>query len=306
MINCQSDSNKPLSENPDMVFVQGGSFMMGDVIGDGDDDEQPVHRVTLDSYYIGKYEVTVGEFREFVDATGYITTAELDGGAQIYDGEKMVDDSSASWHNVNFHQGDNHPVVCVTWYDAVAYCNWRSENEGLKLCFSSSGDSITCDFTANGYRLPTEAEFEYAARSRGKEYKYSWGNGDPYIDSVKAANIRDETAKREWKEHVITWWKGYDDGHLFTSPVGTFAANELGIHDMGGNVYEWCWDWYDEAYYQSGPDTNPRGALSGTMRLCRDVGYGCIFNSMRTFNRGKCEPDFRFLHGGFRLVRSAL
>ncbi len=289
-----------------MIAIEGGSFNMGDVFDDGKGDEKPVHEVTLDSYYIGKYEVTVGEFEKFVTATAYRTTAEIDGGAEIYDGEKMVHDSSACWKRVNFEQDKNHPVVCVSWYDAVKYCNWRSRWEGFQHCYSGSGDSIVCNFKANGYRLPTEAEWEFAARSRGKDNKYSWDNGEPYIGNRKAANIRDETAKREWKEHVKTWWKDYDDGYLFTSPAGSFAPNEAEICDMSGNVYEWCWDWYDEEYYHSSPGKNPRGPSSGVMRISRDVGYGCLTNSMRTVNRGKAEPDFRFLHGGFRLVRSSL
>jgi formylglycine-generating enzyme required for sulfatase activity len=280
---------------------------MGDIFDDGRENEKPVHDVTLDSYYMGKYEVTVGEFGEFVKATAYMTTAEMDGGARIFDGRAMVLDSSASWRNVNFKQDESHPVVCVSWYDAVEYCNWLSRKEGRQPCFSGSGDSIICDFQADGYHLPTEAEWEFAARSRGREYKYAWGNGDPYIDGLKAANIRDETALRLWgKEHVLTWWQGYDDGYLFTSPVGTYAPNELGLYDMSGNVYEWCWGWFDDGYYRYSPSNNPRGAATGEMRCCRDVGYGCLAISMRVISRGKAAPDYRFLHGGFRLARSSL
>lgn len=299
---CSSGSGY---EGAEMVLVEGGSFQMGDVFGDGRENELPVHEVRLDSFYMAQYEVTVGEFGEFVKETGYKTTAELVGGAQIYNGEAMVHDSSACWNNVNFPQDDNHPVVCVSWYDAVEYCNWRSEREGLKSCYTGNEDDIVCDFAANGYRLPTAAEWEYSARSGGKEYKYAWGNGDPYINGVRAANIRDETAKREWGENVITWWHDYDDGYLFTSPVGTYAPNELGIYDFSSNVYEWCWDWFDDEYYKNSPTQNPRGADSGTMRCCRDVGYGCLIKSMRVISRGKCAPDYRFLHGGFRLARSA-
>jgi formylglycine-generating enzyme required for sulfatase activity len=293
-----------VNSKSDMVLVEGGTFQMGDVFGDGEDDERPVHEVTLDSYYIGKYQVTVGDFREFVEATGYKTTAELEGGAQIFDGSRMIDDSSACWHHVNFPQDNNHPVVCVSWYDAVEYCNWRSKKEGLRPCYRGKGDQTVCDFQANGYRLPTEAEWEFAARSRGEEYKYAWGNGDPYIDGKPAANIRDETAKTEWGTNVKTWWHGYDDGYLFTSPVGTFAPNDLGLYDFSGNVYEWCWDWYNETYYQRSPSKNPCNNEIDSMRICRNVGYGCLPKSMRTVNRGMAEPDFRFLHGGFRLARS--
>jgi formylglycine-generating enzyme required for sulfatase activity len=287
-----------------MILVGGGTFEMGDVFGDGDADELPVHTVTVDSFYLSPYELTVGEFAEFVAATGYVTTAEKEGGAQIFSGEAMVHDSAASWKNVNFPQDNSHPVVCVTWYDAIAYCNWRSRLDGLMPCFAGEGNNTTCDFSADGYRLPTAAEWEFAARSRGKDYKYAWGNGEPYIDGHKAANIRDETAKREWKEHVVTWWKDYDDGYLFTSPVGTYASNDIGLYDISSNVYEWCWDWFDSSYYEVSPEVNPLGADSGIYRCCRDVGYGCLFNSMRVIGRGKAAPDYRFLHGGFRLARS--
>ncbi len=288
----------------DMVFVQGGSFMMGDFEGDGRDNEKPVHEVVVDDFYISRYEVTVAEFREFTEETGYKTTAEKEGGAEIFNGRKMVHDSLACWDRVNFAQTDRHPVVCVTWYDAIEYCNWRSEKEGLTPCYTGRGDEARCDFAAGGYRLPTAAEWEYAARSRGLGYKYAWGNGEPYVGGKKAANIRDEAAKRTWYG-VLTYWQGYDDGYVFSSPVGSFAPNELGLYDISGNVYEWCWDWFGEDYYKDSPRDNPRGPDAGTMRCCRDVGYGCLPLFMRVLSRGKAEPGFRFLHGGFRVVRSA-
>ena len=296
------------SRPADMVLVTGGSFLMGDVFEDQDSeaDEKPAHRVSLDDFYLARFAVTVGEFREFVEATGYKTTAERDGGARIYKDGEMVHDSTACWSNVNFEQHDRHPVVCVSWYDAVAYCNWRSGSEGLTPCYSGAGDETVCDFGANGYRLPTEAEWEFAARSRGKNNKYGWGNGKPYINGAKAANIRDEAARRAWgAEHVKTYCQGYDDGFAFTSPVGTFAPNELGLYDISGNVYEWCWDWYGADYFESSSENNPRGADSGEFRSCRNVGYGCPASAQRTVNRGKAEPAFRFLHGGFRVARSA-
>jgi formylglycine-generating enzyme required for sulfatase activity len=287
-----------------MVFVKGGSFMMGDFAGDGKENEKPQHEVCVDAFYVCKYEVTVGEFREFSEATGYRTTAETDGGAKIFNGRMMVHDSLACWDRVNFAQTEQHPVVCVTWYDAIEYCNWRSEQGGLAPCYTGSGDDVTCDFTAEGFRLPTAAEWEYAARSRGLNYKYAWGNEDPYVNNERAANIRDEAAKRTWYG-VLTYWHDYDDGYVFSSPVGTFAPNELGLHDISGNVYEWCWDWFADGYYKDSRTANPRGPEVGTMRCCRDVGYGCLPASMRVVSRGKAEPGFRFLHGGFRVVRSA-
>ena len=290
--------------NEDMVFIKGGSFNMGDIFGDGEEDEYPEHTVMLDSYWLGKCEVTVGEFRTFVNSIRYKSTAELEGGAKIFDGTKMTHDSSVSWQNVNFYQDDSHPVVCLSWLDAISYCNWRSRQEGLEACYRIKGSEVSWNSQANSYHLPTEAEWEYAARSRGKDYKYSWGNGDPLIIGEKAANIRDETAKREWGEHVKTWWHNYDDGFLYTAPVASFAPNELGLYDISGNVYEWCRDWYNEDYYQNSPEINPCNNVPDGMHACRDVGYGCLPISMRTVNRGKGKPDLRFLHGSFRLCRS--
>ncbi|MFZ5980784.1 MAG: formylglycine-generating enzyme family protein, partial [Candidatus Zixiibacteriota bacterium] len=249
---CASRSAK----NPDMVFVEGGTFAMGNLFTGGSEDELPVHEVKLDSYYIGRYEVTVGEFAEFVEAASYVTTAEQEGGAEIFDGTKMVPDSNACWNRVNFKQEDDYPVVCVSWFDAVEFCNWLSKHDGLTPCYRGEGDAIVCDFAADGYRLPTEAEWEFAARCRGQEYRYAWGNGEPYINDEKAANIRDEAAKRGWGEAVRTYWQGYDDGYLFTAPVTAFAANELGIYGMSGNVYEWCWDRFDDKYYSYSPSEN--------------------------------------------------
>jgi len=129
----QSCSSR-FAKSPEMVYVEGGTFTMGSIFSGGDEDEKPAYEVKLGSYYIGRYEVTLGEFAEFVEATGYVTTAEKDGGADIFNGVQMVPDSCACWNHVNFKQGATHPVVCVSWHDAVKYCNWRSERDGLQPC----------------------------------------------------------------------------------------------------------------------------------------------------------------------------
>ncbi|MBN1162999.1 MAG: formylglycine-generating enzyme family protein [Candidatus Krumholzibacteriota bacterium] len=290
------------SSSPDFILVEGGGFEMGNSYPGGDDDERPVHNVELDPFYIGKTELTVREFREFIKATGYVTTAEEKGWASDFAGDKVEKIPGACWKKVGFAQDDSHPVVCVSWLDAIAYCNWRSEKEGLSPCYSGEGDSVRCDFGADGYRLPTEAEWEYMARSRGKRIKYAWGDGEPYINGRPAGNTKDEAARREWG--VKKYWEGYDDGYACTSPAGHFAPNELGVHDISGNVYEWCWDRYGEDYYQYSPVRNPTGPARGEMHSCRDVGFGCPVYQECVASRGKGKPDLTFSWGGFRLARS--
>ncbi|MDP3115426.1 MAG: bifunctional serine/threonine-protein kinase/formylglycine-generating enzyme family protein, partial [Candidatus Cloacimonadaceae bacterium] len=207
-----------------MIFVQGDSFKMGS--NDGESVEKPVHQVTVSSFYIGKYEVTQKEWTAVMGS------------------------------NPSYWKGDNLPVERVSWYDAIDYCNKRSLKEGLKPCYSIGGNTkpsswssgtIACDWTANGYRLPTEAEWEYAARggNKSKGYDYSGSNDI----------------------NTVAWH--YDNSGNKTRDVGTKSANELGIHDMSGNVWEWCWDWYDEEYYGKSPSSDPRGASSGDYRVLR-------------------------------------
>jgi formylglycine-generating enzyme required for sulfatase activity len=210
-----------------MVFVKGGCFQMGDTFGDGEGDEKPVHEVCVDDFYMGKYEVTVGEFKEFINATGYNTEAERGDGCYYWTGLEWAKDSSKNWRSPGFLQDDSHPVCCITWNDAVAYTEWLSEKRGSK------------------YRLPTEAEWEYAARSGGKREKYSGGDN---LDS-------------------IGWYK--DNSGSKTHPSGQKKPNGLGLYDMTGNVWEWVADWYGEKYYSGSPKNNPRGPDSGQDRVFR-------------------------------------
>ena len=293
-----------LAPRAEMVRVKGGSFVMGNPGEGGDADERPAHRVKVASFYIGCHEVTVAEFRAFVEASGYRTTSErgMDT-AMVYIGRKAEKRLDASWENPYYEQDERHPVVCVSWLDAVEYCNWRSASEGLQPCYSGSGDSIVCDFEANGYRLPTEAEWEYAARSRGRDVTYAWGEDAPYRDGRPAGNTRDEAARRNWK--LQKYWEDYDDGYAYTAPACSFAPNELGIYDMSGNVYEWCWDWYSEDYYAHSTTENPRGPAAGMVRCCRDVGFVCPMEQERVVSRGLGKPTLAFSWGGFRIARSA-
>ena len=235
-----------------MVFVKGGTFQMG--TNNGYDHEKPVHIVTVNYFYIGKYEVTQKEWKEVMG------------------------------NNPSYFKGDDIPVEQVSWYDVVDFCNKKSDKEGLTRCYSGSGKNTQCNFNANGYRLPTEAEWEYAARGGNKSngYKYSGSN-----------NCGD-----------VAWYWGNSVSK--THPVGQKKTNELGIYDMSGNVWEWCWDWHDGNYYSNSPQNNPKGPGSGRYRVSRggcwastSTGYGCRVASRSYINPGISGGD-----GGFRFSRT--
>lgn len=247
MIFAFSPANIP--EN--MVMVKGGSFLMGtDNIAT---EEEPVHNVTLESFYIGKYEVTQKEWKEVMG------------------------------NNPSIFTGDDLPVDSTDWYMAVEYCIKRSVKEGLTPCYSGSGDNIACNFAADGYRLPTEAEWEYAAVGgiKSHDYKYS-GSNNP-----------DEVA-----------WHEINCGDK-TQPVGLKKPNELGIYDMSGNIWEWCWDWYDPEYYKNSPEKNPRGPESGKNRSYRGGGGpGGRIYWLRLRARYSLFPSFKNYDMGFRVVKN--
>jgi formylglycine-generating enzyme required for sulfatase activity len=174
------------------------------------------------------------------------------------------------------------PVERVSWYDSIEFCNKKSEMEGLEKCYSGSGDNIKCDFTKNGYRLPTEAEWEYAARGGNKSrgYKYAGSN-----------NIAE-----------VAWYSS-NSNHK-THPVGQKQPNELGIYDMSGNVWEWCNDRYDKNYYKNSPRNNPQGPKSGNSYVLRggswnNYGYYC-----RVANRDRYSRNLSYYDIGFRFSRS--
>jgi formylglycine-generating enzyme required for sulfatase activity/TolB-like protein len=210
-----------------MALVPAGTFMMGS--NDGYDNEKPVHRVTISKpFYMSVYEVTQKEWREVMGTTI----------------AQQRDMANTSWSLAG--EGDSYPMYYVSWQEAIEYCNRRSVKEGLTPAYSGSENAIQCNFNASGYRLPTEAEWEWAARGGGKdplEYTYSGSNS---ADSV-------------------AWYS--DNSGSSTHSVGTKKANSLGLYDMSGNVWEWCWDWYGS--YGNSAVTDPLGAASGSNRVKR-------------------------------------
>ena len=247
--------------------------------------EKQAHKVTLSkAFWMGRHEVTVGQFRRFVEATGYKTDAEkgtgLKGAFVVADGKgKLAED--ASWRNPYFKQTDEHPVVCVSWNDARAVVDWLNATDKAKPAGST-------------YRLPTEAEWEYACRA-GTTTWYQWGN-EP--DKGKGwCNAGDATAKKTFPDWTVFNW---DDGFLYPAPVGSFKANAFGLHDMHGNVWEWCQDWYGD--YKAGDQTDPVGPAAGEDRVLRGGSWSNYPRILRSVCRGRLRPDLRYDSYGFRVV----
>jgi formylglycine-generating enzyme required for sulfatase activity len=271
---------EPGNISGDMVYVKGGCFRMGDVFRDVPSSEKPVHEVCVDDFYMGAHEVTVEEFRRFVDETGYRTEAERQDGCHGWVGDGTeIKKKDYSWRNTGYPQTERDPVVCITWNDTYEYVKWLNEKVG------------------GNYRLPTEAEWEYAARSGGQEHQYSWGDGEP------SGNIADESAKKELTGLKI--WEGYSDGYSYTAPAGSFGPNDLGIYDMSGNVYEWVSDWQGDDYYRRSPKHNPRGPDKGKYKLMRGGAWDLEPETARTTSRYWNVPGARAVCMGFRLAHPA-
>ncbi len=259
-------SNGPLS-NMRFVYIPAGSFMMGSPNNEANrDNNETQHRVTLDAFEMMTTEVTVTQFQSFVDATGYRTEAEIGEGAYVYENGRWTTKSDANWRNPYLSQSSTHPVVCVSHNDAIAFVNWLNERDPGK-----------------GYRLPTEAEWEYACRA-GTSTPYSTGSSES--DLSRAG-----------------WYSG--NSNSTTHPVGQKAANAWGLYDMHGNVWEWCSDWYVENYYSSSPANNPPGPSSGISRVLRGGSWGYNAWSCRAADRNWTQPYHRDYSIGFRVVCSA-
>jgi formylglycine-generating enzyme required for sulfatase activity len=271
---------KPVRNLPNMVFVKGGTFQMGS--NDGRDNQKTIHSVTLDDFYIGKYEVTVAEFEKFVTATGYETDAEKDGNSRVYTttwetkvGIYWKHDAKG---NLRPRSDYNHPIIHVSWNDATAYCKWLQETTG------------------KGYRLPTEAEWEYAARggNQPKGHKYAGTNDESSL--YRYANFADKNIDFDWSV------KSQNDNYAYTAPVGKYLSNELGIYNMSGNVWEWCSDWYGSDYYKNSSSNNPQGANSGTYRILRGGSWSSMPLRCRIAYRNFSAPKNRSYSTGFRVV----
>jgi formylglycine-generating enzyme required for sulfatase activity len=268
----------------DLVWIEPGTFMMGspeeEVERDGDEVQ---HEVTLTKgFYLGVMEVTRGQFARFVEATGYVTEAETEGSAWTWDGKDWNDVQGASWRSPGFEQGDDHPVVCVSWNDAKMFCDWLTTNDPRW-----------------SYRLPTESEWEYACRA-GTKTTFAWGD-DP-AEAQVWCNLADKTLVQE----APTWPYGSaagQDGSAFTAPVGTYGANAWGLRDMHGNAWEWCADWYGD--YPAEAVVDPAGPVGGSGRVLRGGSWLIDPRSCRSAFRYWLEPGYRDCCFGFRVLAVA-
>ncbi|AVO48315.1 DNA recombination protein RecF [Melaminivora suipulveris] len=258
------------------------------------DDEAPRHRVLISrAFYLGQHEVTVGQFRRFARASGYRPESEADGtGGYGYNpdydpattmrGDAFEGRSPRySWRNPGFAQGEDHPVVNVTWNDAQALAAWLSAREGRH------------------YRLPTEAEWEYACRA-GSGARYAHGD-DPQA-LTRHANLFDQDAAAHWPRWRAQALAGRD-GFAFTAPVGSFAPNAFGLHDMIGNAWEWTADWHADDYYARSPAIDPTGPADGDVRVRRGGSWHTWPFYARCAYRNWNTPQTRYPLVGMRLVR---
>jgi sulfatase modifying factor 1 len=259
----------------DMVAIPGGTFLMG--TNDGFPYEGPAHEVTVKPFKLDRHEVTVAQFAKFVAATGYKTESEQFGWSGVFDpalrGWQKSD--GATWREPDgpgSKPKDDEPVCQVSYNDALAYAKWA------------------------GKRLPTEAEWEFAARGGMKNKVYAWG------DELRPGG-----------KPVANWWQGVfpqkdtgEDGFTGRAPVGKFAPNGYGLLDMSGNVWEWCADWYADDYYLKSPKDNPTGPATGTDRVIRGGSWMCsenYCNNYRVAGRSKTTPDTALNNLGFRCAK---
>jgi formylglycine-generating enzyme len=311
---------QPINTNDGMVWIPAGTFTMGNYSNDGRADEYPLHQVELAGFWMDAAEVTNAQFAAFVKATGYITTAEKKpdwellkmqvpaGTAPPHDSLLVpaslvfksctaaiaLNDASQWWswtkdanwrHPEGAHSSiegkENYPVVHISWDDAVAYATWA------------------------GKRLPTEAEWEYAARGGMLHQPYSWGAA-----AVEEGMPKANTWQGQFPTNNTQW-----DGFARLAPVKSYAANKWGLYDMAGNVWEWCSDWYRSDYYEQSSSLNPQGPASSydpeeptvPKKVVRGGSFLCHVSycaSYRVAARMKTAPDTGLEHTGFRCVSS--
>jgi formylglycine-generating enzyme required for sulfatase activity len=243
----------------DMVPIKGGIFVMGAESGRGGEDEMPAHEVTLSPFFISETEVTVAQWKAFC---------------------KGSDTRWNKWNDVTtYSPADTYPVCFVSWEDAQEFCAWLSTKEGRT------------------YRLPTEAEWEFAARGGLQGKPFPWGDREPDGTQCNFADrLEFEKDKDVWADQNIA------DGYAYCAPARSYPPNGFGLYNMAGNLWEWCGDWYCATHYKESAAQDPNGPTSGRLRVIRG-GAWCFYPDMlRVSNRYGVDPTLRSGFAGFRVV----
>ncbi|MFH0981360.1 MAG: SUMF1/EgtB/PvdO family nonheme iron enzyme [Planctomycetota bacterium] len=330
---CADDTPVPIP--PGVVLIPAGEFMMGDTFNEWASDERPVHVVYVDAFYMDRYDVTNAQYAAglnwawaqggLITVTSGVVYKAGSGTSYPYcDTTTSSSYSRITWNGSTFgivSGKESHPMVLVSWYGSVAYANWRSAMAGKPLCYDLS--TWTCNF-GSGYRLPTEAQWEKAARGGAAGHRFPWSD----TDTIQHARANYDSSSSYSYDTSPT--RGYHplwgvSPYPYTSPVGFFTgalqykvdwgwpgaptsyqtangANGYGLYDMAGNVWEWCNDWWSSTYYSSSPYSNPHGPASGTFRVLRGGLWQYYAFVCRCAHRSAYPPDNRYYYLGFRLA----
>jgi len=281
-------------ENPDTMQIDYPAYEHKRLLDLSD--EAPAHKVTITKpFFMGKHEVTVGQFRQFLELSSYVPESIADGTGgygynRNYDPTTTLRndafqgrDIKYDWQNPGFTQNDQSPVLNITWNDAVAMAKWLSKKEN------------------KNYRLPTEAEWEYSCRA-GRDTRYFNGNNPEKL--VEVANLFDADKVENWSK-----WRPYalkaHGGFEFTAPVGSFAPNTFGLYDMIGNAWEWVSDWHEDNYYQKSPMADPQGPPTGNVKVRRGGSWHTWALYARCGFRNWNTPSTRYTLVGMRLLLEA-
>ncbi len=275
-----------------MAYIPGGAFQMGDAFNEGEIDELPVHTVFISAFFMDKNLV----------------------GRELWTEVRTWGEANAGYGfgNAGSFKGVNHPVHTINWFDAAKWCNARSEREGLTPCYYTD-PALTAvwrtgttapyvKWNANGYRLPTDAEWEKAARGGLNGKRFPWGDTITHSQANYTSSASYAYDISPTRGYHPTWGTG---SQPYTSPAGAFPANAYGLHDMAGNLWQWCWDWFDQNWYANSQaiQDNTRGPAGGSGRVLRGGGWYYYASSARCAYRNYDYPGNAGSVIGFRCVR---